>query len=126
MASAKHYRSFRLYLDDSPEKVPAAIDTDSDILHFTHNMGGDKLGIKTRRECFADSKLLVRSGSHSNYRVNYQEMVGAMIFAGAIYLNTGNWKADVLFMAAFVLLVIKGVKMLMPWLRNYWRDDTSV
>src|SRR5687768_4169962 len=97
MANVKRYVSVRLYLPDSKIGNEADNTAGVDVQHSTGNLGTFGPVLKSKRQQYHDSRLLLPVNGRYRY---VSACAQVMAFFGILFLisfNAENWKAVVMF-----------------------------
>lgn len=121
MGNHKRYVSVRLYPSDNP-KVAEGVETPNDVCYSQMDVGNNSLVFRSRREQHYDSGLLVLRSSSCDYFNLLYQTTGVAVLISAVWLNVGNWKANVLFGLAVFFLLMKIWKLLQPIIKKHMEE----
>jgi hypothetical protein len=125
MGQDRKYRGFRLYLPDGESRIQKDTITSTDVLHNSHGVGNFGPSMRARRQQYHGDRLFIRPDRSDRHYVVCAQMVGFVTFFLAIWMNAGNWKANVLFILAGLFILIKIGLLISPaimgWLKRYWQ-----
>jgi hypothetical protein len=122
MEQGRRFRGFHLYMDSGPEEIQEFDSASGRVLSDSFDMGDSRFVMRTKREQYHDSRLSVLPKSRHSYMEILCEVVGCSVVIWAVFVNAGNWKANILFALAALFIVAKIGQLLMPFVRKYFKD----